>query len=253
MQIHELPTGIPTIDDYAAIDNGSATRKVQIKNFDIGLNPVNFDSYDKNTAQATSWQDAQKITSGLSLKTILMRASCLLCNVRYLYNYIGDTVLATTASTISGAINELKNKIGTDAMHTSASTLTGAIGELATFCDDLPDFENTYQTPITDWERPSVYDDNCTLVSGGYIEEGKHTYVQMKINLNDGLAASSNLQVFKEMPEPTACNAVLNVQLGTRPGGGYIDTDGKLYIRTSADAAATTSTNIYITGHYITA
>lgn len=252
MDIHELPSGTATTSDYIAADNGTSTRKIQLKGFDIGYNEVIFESLDNNTPQATSWQEAQALTSGLSLKVILKRATALLSNVRYLYNRIGTTSIGGSAVTITSAIKDIIDFIGSTTMTTTATTITGAIKELKQFDNSLPDF-SSYQTASTSWSIPSPYSSNCTISSGGYFTEGKHVYVQMRLTLAATLAADTNLQICENMPKPSPTNAVFNVAFGFAGGGNaFVNTSGDLYLR-SPGSSVSTSTNIYITGHYVTA
>ena len=112
----------------------------------------------------------------------------------------------------------------------------------------------TAQTDTTTWTAPTVYNSTCTVSDGGYMAEGKHVYIQLKLNLSSSLAAGTALQVFSGMPTPAATNGVLSVLFSNNGGGGaYVSTQGNLVIKTPSDLSVTSSTNIYITGHYVTA
>ena len=128
MQIHELPSGVVTADDYVAIDNGSATRKSKLKDFDVANNTVAFTTRDESAP--TEWKTFSTMDSGSTLSVLINRASAVASNVRYLKSWLGSTALGTTATTITGAIREIVNKIGSSSTGLTATTLTGMIREL---------------------------------------------------------------------------------------------------------------------------
>ena len=128
MQIHELPTGVPSSDDYVAMDDGTSTRKAHFSGFNAADNPVTFTTRDESSP--TEWKGFSAMESGSKLSVLINRASAAASNVRYLRSVLGTTALGTTATTITGAIHELVNKIGATATGLSATTITGMIKEL---------------------------------------------------------------------------------------------------------------------------
>lgn len=250
MQIHELPTDTPTTDDYLPMDDGVSTRKSTFSGFDAGENPVTFLNRDESAP--TQWKGASVMESGNTLAVLMNRASAMASNVRYLRTLIGTTALGTVAQTITGAISEILTKMGSVSMTTTATTITGAIKEINQKVLALPDF-SSYQTPTTSWTTPTVEASSCTIATGGYFTEGKHVYLQMRLNLSATLAAGTNLQICNSLPHPSPTNGVLCVGFGFRTGNAFVNTSGDLYIRSPEDTSVTTTTNIYITGHYVTA
>ena len=128
MQIHELPSGVPSSDDYLAMDDGLSTRKAHFSGFNAADNPVTFITRDEATP--TEWKGFSAMESGSKLSVLLNRVSAAVSNVRYLRSVLGTTALGTTATTITGAIKELVNKIGSTATGLTATTITGMIKEL---------------------------------------------------------------------------------------------------------------------------
>lgn len=128
MQIHELPTGVPSSDDYVAMDDGTSTRKAHFSGFNAADNPVTFTTRDE--ASPAEWKGFSAMESGSKLSVLINRASATASNVRYLRSVLGTTALGTAATTITGAIHELVNKIGSTATGLSATTITGMIKEL---------------------------------------------------------------------------------------------------------------------------
>lgn len=110
------------------------------------------------------------------------------------------------------------------------------------------------QSAVTTWTAPTITSSSCTRNSGGYFAEGKHTYIQMRITLAASLSANTALQIMEDLPVPSPTNGVLNITFSNNGGGAaYVDTSGDLWIKTPYNVSASTSTNIYITGHYVTA
>ena len=145
-------------------------------------------------------------------------------------------------------------------MGTTATTITGAIKELRQRLDALPDF-SSYQTATTTWTKPDVSiivnnqnTTTCTIVSGGYFREGKHVYVQMRINSTFSISADTAYWLTGDMPHSAPNYGVFSAIFSNNGGGSaYVTTSGELYIKTPPDVSVSTSTNIYITGHYVTA
>ena len=110
------------------------------------------------------------------------------------------------------------------------------------------------QSAATTWSAPTITSSSCTRNSGGYFSEGKHTYIQMRITLAASLSANTALQIMEDLPIPSPTNGVLNITFSNNGGGAaYVNTSGELYIKTPYNVSASTTTNIYITGHYVTA
>lgn len=128
MQIHELPTGVPSSDDYLAIDDGLSTRKTHFSGFNAADNPATFITRDESSP--AEWKGFSTMESGSTISVLLNRISAGVSNVRYLRSIIGTTALGTTATTITGAIKELVNKIGSTTTGLAATTITGMIKEL---------------------------------------------------------------------------------------------------------------------------
>lgn len=128
MQIHELPTGVASSDDYLAMDDGTSTRKAHFSAFNAADNPVTFTSRDESAP--TEWKGFSAMETGSKLSVLMNRISAGISNVRYLRSFIGTTALGTTATTITGAIKELVNKIGSTSTGLTATTITGMIREL---------------------------------------------------------------------------------------------------------------------------
>lgn len=251
MQLYGLPTDNPDLEaDYLAISDGISSRKTLFSAFDIGYNPVTFTSGDNGVPE--TYQAAGLIASG-TVEDVFANLSIAVNNVRYLYSIIGDAALETTASTIKAAINELVSKLGSTAMTTTATTVTGAIAEIMTALNALPDF-SSYQTETTTWNAPTIANSSCSITSGGYFVEGKHVYIQLRITLTSSLAAGTALQIMSGLPAASPNYGVLNVIFSNNGGGAaYVNTAGSLYIKTPDSVSASTSTNIYITGHYVSA
>lgn len=83
MQIHELPIGVPGIDDVIPIDNGVSTRKTPFSQFEAGGNPVTFESDD--SASPTAWKSADILESG-TIGDLLVTLSKMVSNLRWINN-----------------------------------------------------------------------------------------------------------------------------------------------------------------------
>lgn len=109
MQIHELPSGTPTDSDLLPFDTGEANYKTPFSGFDVGENTATFTSGDDDDPQ--QFKTVDLIETG-PLKTVLNRLSMAASNIRYLGKLIGNSIMGTSATTITGAISELKSGIG---------------------------------------------------------------------------------------------------------------------------------------------
>ena len=127
MQIHELPSGVPTTDDLVPFDTGDVNYKTPFSGFDIKDNNVTFTTGDN--ADPSTFQTVDVISTG-TLKSVLQKITTMAANVRYTWKFIGQTVMGTVATTITGAIKEIVDKLGDTAMGTDATTITGAISEI---------------------------------------------------------------------------------------------------------------------------
>lgn len=109
MQIHELPSGTPDIDDALPFDTGGANYKAPFSSFEVGENTATFESSDE--ADPQQFKTVDQVETG-PIKTILNRLSMAVSNVRYLGKLIGNSIMGTTANTITGAVAELKSQVG---------------------------------------------------------------------------------------------------------------------------------------------
>lgn len=109
MQIHELPSGTPVDSDLIPFDTGSVNYKTPFSGFDVGENTATFTSGDDDDPQ--QFKTVDLIETG-PLKTVLNRLSMAASNIRYLGKLIGNSIMGTSATTITGAISELKTSIG---------------------------------------------------------------------------------------------------------------------------------------------
>ena len=108
MQIHELPSGTPTDSDLLPFDTGTANYKTPFSGFDVGENSATFTSADE--ADPSQFKTVSLVETG-PIKTILNSLSMAVSNVRYIWKVIGQTVMGTTATTLTGAIKELNDKL----------------------------------------------------------------------------------------------------------------------------------------------
>lgn len=108
MQIHELPSGTPVDSDLIPFDTGTVNYKTPFSGFDVGENTATFTSADE--ADPAQFKTVDPVETG-PIKTILNRLSMAVSNVRYLWKFIGQTVMGTTANTVTGAIAEHEGDI----------------------------------------------------------------------------------------------------------------------------------------------
>lgn len=106
MQIHELPSGTPTDSDLLPFDTGTVNYKTPFSGFDVGENTATFTSADE--ADPAQFKTVDPIETG-PIKTILNRLSTAVSNIRYIWKFIGQTAMGTTADTVTGAIAELRD------------------------------------------------------------------------------------------------------------------------------------------------
>ena len=116
MQIHELNSATPAATDSIAMDNGMDTYRATPTTVVSNSAPT-FTTGDASSP--TAWESVSTISSGLGFGTLLNRITTMIKNVRYLYSKQGNTALTTTATTITGAINEHETDI------TATNTLMG--------------------------------------------------------------------------------------------------------------------------------
>lgn len=138
MQIHELPTGTLGDSDYAAIDNGSTNRKLSLKSAINSLITSGISAIQSalTTAQnnITALQNSMSTanTNIGALQTKVGSASTSNVGDGSLAGAVGNTVMGTTATTLSGAVKEHEDQIGnTDISGIGDGTVTGAIGALS--------------------------------------------------------------------------------------------------------------------------
>ena len=137
MQIHELPTGTLGDSDYAAIDNGSTNRKLSLKSAINSLITAGISAIQSalTTAQnnITALQNSMSTanTNIGALQTKVGSASTSNVGDGSLAGAVGNTVMGTTATTLSGAVKEHEDQIGnTDISGIGDGTITGAIEEV---------------------------------------------------------------------------------------------------------------------------
>ena len=106
MQIHELPSGTPTDADLLPYDTGSANYKTPFSGFDVKENTATFTSGDE--ADPSQFKTVSLIETG-PIKTLLNSLSMAVSNIRYIWKFIGQTAMGTTATTVTGAIAELRD------------------------------------------------------------------------------------------------------------------------------------------------
>ena len=138
MQIHELPTGTLGDSDYAAIDNGSTNRKLSLKSAINSLITSGISAIQSalTTAQnnITALQNSMSTanTNIGALQTKVGSASTSNVGDGSLAGAVGNTVMGTTATTLSGAVKEHEDQIGnTDITGVGDGTITGAISTLS--------------------------------------------------------------------------------------------------------------------------
>ncbi len=131
-------------DDIAAlkVQNGSETLETTAQTLSGAVNELNTGYGDVNTRLTTA---EGKITADEgTLATVVGNVSTLAGKVSAVETKVGTAVLTTTASDLSGAVNELdadiatedgkiialQNQNGNEVLQTTAQTLSGAINEL---------------------------------------------------------------------------------------------------------------------------
>lgn len=85
MQIHELPSGTPDLDDELPFDTGGANYKAPFSSFEVGENTATFESADE--ADPQQFKTVDQIETG-PIKTILKRLSMAVSNVRFIYSLV---------------------------------------------------------------------------------------------------------------------------------------------------------------------
>lgn len=135
-------------DDIAAlkIQNGDETLETTAQTLSGAINELNGEYSDVNTRLTTA--EGKIIADEGTLATAVGNISTLAGKVSAVETKVGNAVLITTASDLSGAVNELKNEIdtgtgsiagrvsaleaqnGNEVLETTAQTLSGAINEL---------------------------------------------------------------------------------------------------------------------------
>lgn len=142
MQIHELPTGTLGDSDYAAIDNGSTNRKLSLKSAINSLITSGISAIQSalTTAQnnITNLQNSMTTanTNIGALQTKVGSASTSNVGDGSLAGAVGNTVMGTTATTLSGAVKEHEDQIGnTDISGIGDGTITGALSSIDAVTD----------------------------------------------------------------------------------------------------------------------
>lgn len=92
MQIHELPSGTPDIDDAIPFDTGGANYKAPFSLFEVGENTATFESSDE--ADPQQFKTVDQVETG-PVKTILNRLSMAVSNVRYIWKVLSALVSKT--------------------------------------------------------------------------------------------------------------------------------------------------------------
>lgn len=115
MQIHELPSGTPDIDDALPFDTGGANYKAPFSSFEVGENTATFESSDE--ADPQQFKTVDPVVTG-PIKTILKRLSMAVSNVRYIWKVLSAVVSKTaiinydeTAGTFSVYYDDLNRFI----------------------------------------------------------------------------------------------------------------------------------------------
>ena len=201
MQIHELPTGTLGDSDYAAIDDGSTNRKLALKSAINGLISAGISAIQSalTTAQnnITALQNSMSTanTNIGALQTKVGSAATTNVGDGSLAGAVGNTVMGTTATTLSGAIKEHEDLIGnTDITGIGDGTLTGAIDSVnAKFLYENLSFTNlSISVPAnsavnSDGLISTAKDGYTTLIAViGRMDGGNNGYVQATYTTNNG-------------------------------------------------------------------
>lgn len=190
MQIHELNSATPAATDSIAMDNGTDTYKATPTTVVSNSAPT-FTSGDASSP--TAWESVSTISSGLGFGTLLNRITTMIKNVRYLYSRQGNTALTTTATTITGAINEHETDItatntlmgDTSISDIGGGTVTGAISSLNSSLTDTFVTKNyTASANISDSKRYISASEFNVSVPSGYTPVAITAYSQDKNTLS---------------------------------------------------------------------
>ena len=92
MQIHELPSGTPDLDDAVPFDTGGANYKAPFSSFEVGENTATFTSADEDDPQ--QFKTVDPVETG-PIKTILNRLSMAVSNIRYIWKILSVIVSKT--------------------------------------------------------------------------------------------------------------------------------------------------------------
>lgn len=112
MQIHELPSGTPDLDDAVPFDTGGANYKAPFSSFEVGENTATFTSADETDPQ--QFKTVDPVETGV-LKTILNRLSAAVSNVRYIWKILSAVVSKTAIINYNDATGDFS--IYHDATH----------------------------------------------------------------------------------------------------------------------------------------
>ena len=253
MQIHELPTGTLGDSDYAAIDNGSTNRKLSLKSAINSLITSGISAIQSalTTAQnnITSLQNSMSTANSniTALQTKVGSASTVNVGDGSLAGAVGNTVMGTTATTLSGAVKEHEDQIGnTDITGVDDGTITGAIDMInSSLTGSVTSYTPSFT--VSSGTNPTV--GNITF---RYFVTGTLMVVSGRFNMTAvGSVGSSNpLRIslpggYTYVGFNVGCAGMVVVP-DSNPKSCMIRNDsGDLYITNSSGSAMTLSTGYY--------
>lgn len=111
--------------------------------------------------------------------------------------------------------------------------------------------EVTQQSLATSWSSVTPLLNGTTAVSGGYLTEGKHVYVQARFR-GTAITSMASVALLSGFPTPVLTTPVISVMTGNQSNGvSWIDADGRLVFRPTSSVAS--GSFIAVNGHYLQA
>lgn len=147
---------------------------------------------------------------------------------------IGTATLTTSASDLSGAVNELDAELGNETLPDPSKTVKGNINSLKSSLSNLGG--NGYTAP-------SSFDPHVSYVSGGYCKIGKIVILNLRISASQTISAGALL--VNGLPIPNSTQNIVSVT-NNRKADMTLNSQGSI-----GTADQLTSGNIILSCSYV--
>lgn len=242
------------------MNNIGAGEQVTVVKFGNGANNKNHlvvaDGSGNQTGASDVWYGTCDTAAGTAAKVVdcagfVLKKSRLVVVQFSTANTVGNTITLNVNGTGAKPIMVFGNTTST------SYTLKWNPYEVLTFVYDGSAYRLVARNaPLVNargitWKTPTIVNNSCTILLGGYMQEGHHVYVHCAIRPTAALAANANMQYLNGFPPSLSSLMPINCLCNYYVSSAYIGSQGEFVVRASSSSGVSTSQNIWISGTYI--